>query len=244
MTNQNINDVDIITTISSTDRILVNTDVVNNVLEQIEKDDFVADIISTDSGNLLDVGTDNKLSVIDSTITLQGNTFNGNSQLVKTTSAGLLPALDGSNLTNITTTFNGCRLKRSATQAVATGTATAIQWNVEDFDTNSFHDISTNPTRITIPANISKIKLTAGTAFAANSTGNRSTYIYKNGSALVVSTSTPTTSAGELQQNIHSGVIPVSKNDYFEVFVIQSSGGNLNINGNVEYVFFSLEVVD
>lgn len=101
MTNQRINDVDTITTISGTDRILVNTDIVNNVLEQIEKDDFIVDIISTDSGNLLDVGTDSKLAVIDSTITLQGNTFNGNSQLIQTTSAGLYPALDGSLITNI-----------------------------------------------------------------------------------------------------------------------------------------------
>lgn len=61
MTNQRINDVDTITTISGTDRILVNTDVVNNVLEQIEKDDFVADIVSTDTNNLIEIGTDNKL---------------------------------------------------------------------------------------------------------------------------------------------------------------------------------------
>lgn len=101
MTNQKINDVDTITTFSGTDRLLVNTDVINNVLEQIEKDDFVADIVSSDSGNLLDVGTDSKLAVIDSTITLQSNTFNGNSQLIQTTSLGKYPALDGSLITNV-----------------------------------------------------------------------------------------------------------------------------------------------
>lgn len=37
-------------------------------------------------------------------VTLQGNTFNGNSQLVKTDSSGKLPAIDGSLLTNISPT--------------------------------------------------------------------------------------------------------------------------------------------
>jgi hypothetical protein len=35
-------------------------------------------------------------------VTLLGNTFNGNNQLVKLNGTGLLPALDGSNLTNLT----------------------------------------------------------------------------------------------------------------------------------------------
>lgn len=40
-------------------------------------------------------------SFLPTTVTLQGNSFNGNSQLVQLTSDGKLPALDGSNLTNI-----------------------------------------------------------------------------------------------------------------------------------------------
>lgn len=43
---------------------------------------------------------DNNLS---SNVTVQGNTFNGNSQLVQTTADGKLPALDGSNLTGVST---------------------------------------------------------------------------------------------------------------------------------------------
>ncbi|MDR3679421.1 MAG: hypothetical protein P4L41_05600, partial [Flavipsychrobacter sp.] len=42
------------------------------------------------------------------TVTNQGNTFNGNSQLVQTTATGKLPVIDGSNLTNLpSTTPNG-----------------------------------------------------------------------------------------------------------------------------------------
>ena len=40
-------------------------------------------------------------SRLDPSVTTQGNTFNGNSELVQTTSGGLLPALSGANLTNL-----------------------------------------------------------------------------------------------------------------------------------------------
>jgi hypothetical protein len=41
------------------------------------------------------------ITQLPSTVTNQGNNFNGSSQLVKTTSDGKLPAIDGSNLTNL-----------------------------------------------------------------------------------------------------------------------------------------------
>lgn len=79
MTNQRINDVDTITTISGTDRILVNTDTVNNVLEQIEKDDFVADIVSGDANNKITLGTDSKLKyILETTAVTAGSYTNTN----------------------------------------------------------------------------------------------------------------------------------------------------------------------
>lgn len=62
-----------------------------------------------------------------STVTTQGNTFNGNSQLVQTTANGKLPALDGSNLTNLPSSGGGgagaiqCYAGISANAALATG---------------------------------------------------------------------------------------------------------------------------
>jgi hypothetical protein len=62
--------------------------------------DFIDDIISTDSGNLLEIGTDDKL-MTSSDITAQGNTFNGASQLVQLNSSTQYPALDGSLITGV-----------------------------------------------------------------------------------------------------------------------------------------------
>lgn len=55
------------------------------------------------------------LSSSDLTVTKQGNTFNGNSQLVQTTSEGKLPAIDGSLLTGITTGGSGDSVKFTVT---------------------------------------------------------------------------------------------------------------------------------
>ena len=49
-------------------------------------------------------------------------------------------------------TFVGCSLTKSANQAITTSTRTNISFDGEDYDTNSFHDNSTNNSRITIPA--------------------------------------------------------------------------------------------
>jgi hypothetical protein len=48
--------------------------------------------------------------------------------------------------------FSGARLTKSSTQSVATGTETAITFDGEDYDTDSYHDNSTNNTRLTAPA--------------------------------------------------------------------------------------------
>jgi hypothetical protein len=50
--------------------------------------------------------------------------------------------------------FIGCALTASADQSTTGYTDTAITFNTEDFDTDAFHDTSTNTSRITIPAGL------------------------------------------------------------------------------------------
>lgn len=66
-------------------------------------DDAVSSINSTisDLDAEIDTGLAAKLDKSDTTVTKQGNTFNGAEQLVLLNSSGQLPALDGSLLTNI-----------------------------------------------------------------------------------------------------------------------------------------------
>src|SRR5574344_2021592 len=57
----------------------------------------------TNTGDETEASIENKLGVDIDLATLQGNTFNGNDQLVQLNSIGQLPALDGSLLTNVET---------------------------------------------------------------------------------------------------------------------------------------------
>lgn len=63
-----------------------------------EKADVSTTYTKTQTDNLLSA----KVDTSDSTVTKQGNTFNGASQLVQLTSTGKLPTIDGSLLTGLT----------------------------------------------------------------------------------------------------------------------------------------------
>lgn len=48
---------------------------------------------------------------------------------------------------------HGARVKRASTSfSVGNNTLTAVQFDAEDFDTDTIHDNSTNPSRLTIPS--------------------------------------------------------------------------------------------
>lgn len=49
-------------------------------------------------------------------------------------------------------TFSGVSLTKSATQAITQNTSTAVTFNGEDFDTDTYHDNSSDTSRITVPA--------------------------------------------------------------------------------------------
>jgi hypothetical protein len=55
-----------------------------------------------------------------------------------------------------TSAFHGCFLKISVNQAMGAGLDT-IEFDLEDFDTDGYHDPAVNPSRITIPAGLGGI---------------------------------------------------------------------------------------
>ncbi|MEK7472283.1 MAG: hypothetical protein AAB624_03505, partial [Patescibacteria group bacterium] len=65
-------------------------------------------------------------------VTLQGNTFNGASQLVQLTAGGILPVLNGSNLTNLTGANVTGNISGNA------GTATALAADPSDCGANTY----------------------------------------------------------------------------------------------------------
>ena len=137
--------------------------------------------------------------------------------------------------TPTTPAYVGVSVYKSAAQTISNLTATAVTFNTEDFDTNGFHDSSTNTSRFTVPSGkAGKYLLTGGLAYlAGNATGLRGAYIYKNGAAYNYNVQQPAVSPSPYGSLVNiSFVLNLAVSDYIEIFAFQGDGGNLNVSEN------------
>jgi hypothetical protein len=127
-----------------------------------------------------------------------------------------------------TPAFVGASLYKSGYQNLSNGVWTAITWNSEFFDTDAYHDTSTNTSRMTIPAGKAGKYLIAGMLDWSSGTSSREIALYKNGethrflSKVILSTSST------WQQNFVT-IINLAVSDYVEIY------------GNVSGVGFSVD---
>ena len=134
-------------------------------------------------------------------------------------------------------TFAGCSLSKSAAQSVSNATWTAISWNQENYDTDAFHDNSTNNTRITIPAGKGGKYLIAANLYTpANSAGSRLLKYTKNGADSYYGNWGPA-SAVHSTSIVGSQVFDLIAGDYIEVAIYQDTGTSLNVNSSFESTF-------
>jgi len=125
------------------------------------------------------------------------------------------------------------KVRRSATQAITTATWQAINFTVEDYDTNSFHDNVTNNTRLTI-SEAGLYLFTGACEFASNATGDRGLAITKN--AGVVFQAIQLNDAASIAHAVNiSAVLACVASDYFELRAWQNSGANLNVNSTADF---------
>ena len=125
--------------------------------------------------------------------------------------------------------MRGCSLYRGSGQTISDNTATILTFDNEYFDTDAFHDNSTNTSRITIPAGLGGKYLITGLVYLPdnNATGNRILRIFKNGTGgtrLVNNHSPGNAVAQYIQAQI---VVSLIATDYVELQALQTSGGNL-----------------
>ena len=133
-------------------------------------------------------------------------------------------------------TYVGVQANRnSGTQTISNTTYTAVTFPSEGWDTDGFHDTSSNTSRITIPAGKGgKYQFTFVAQFNSLVTTEVYTTIYKNGSAL---TGEGLDGAGTLYSERGNSDYPIGAitvnavaTDYFEIFVFQNSGGSRDIS--------------
>ena len=143
------------------------------------------------------------------------------------------------------TTFVGCALSKSAAQNVTSATNTAITFDTEQFDTNTFHDNSTNTSRITIPSGYNgkylfTAKLTSEGLTASGS--YRSLSLKKNGTVIAYfqnfSNSSGIQGANVAWETQGTQILNLVATDYIEMFWYQDSGATNAVNGGISTTTF------
>jgi len=140
--------------------------------------------------------------------------------------------------------YRGAIVYNSADQSIPDFTLTALEFNSETSDSDGFHDLVTNNSRLTVPDWVSNVRLTGGVTFAANNAGLRSVQTRKNGgyTALHMAVSGPPSNSDlNITFGLISGIVSVSPGDYFELVVRQTSGAALNVT--VGGTWFNIEVI-
>ena len=125
-------------------------------------------------------------------------------------------------------TFVGASAKDNADQAIANITYTKLTFNTVQFDTNTFHDNSTNTSRMTVPSGkAGKYLITGYINWQSNASGQRIFVVYKNNSLFQ---SFGSEAASGNANGISSFVMDLAVADYVELAAYQSSGGSLNVD--------------
>lgn len=127
-----------------------------------------------------------------------------------------------------------CGLIMIAPQAVPTGAWTAIDWADEIYDyTTPLHSTVTNPSRITIPADLGGVwRFDVNGAFDSNGTGVRGIGLRKNGTGTDSPTHgyvfKPNNGAGNSWADDLGREVEMAEGDWMDVVAFQNSGGDLD----------------
>jgi hypothetical protein len=127
--------------------------------------------------------------------------------------------------------FVGAKATSSSSTSATNGTWVAIAFQTEDFDTNTFHDNSTNNTRITIPSGKAGKYLfigAGGLTGAGGGTGRRFLTLYKNGSQIAATQLEFTASSLAVMQLQTTAILDLAVSDYIELYILQTSGSAIN----------------
>lgn len=122
-----------------------------------------------------------------------------------------------------------CRVNRTVAQSITSGVTTAITFDVERYDTHSFHSTSVNTDRCTVPYNglyMISFHVDCGTT---GGLGIRTVGIEVDGSLVIAQQSIPASTSNAMTFSI-STMIVLNASQYIRGLVTQNSGGAMNVN--------------
>jgi hypothetical protein len=129
----------------------------------------------------------------------------------------------------VTASFIGAKATSNAATTCVSGTWTAIAFQTEDFDTDSFHSTVTNNSRITIPSGKNGKYLFIGAGGITNSgsgTGRRFLSLYKNGSQIASTQMEFTASSTAVMQLQTTAILDLVATDYIQLFLLHTVGSD------------------
>ncbi len=132
--------------------------------------------------------------------------------------------------------FRGAAARLTADESIANNTTTAVPWDSTIEDVGGFWS-ALNPTRLTVPAGVTRIRVTGNVNWDVNGTGKRIAWIDKNGGPFAgrpaVEQQAVSSAGSTTRQNLTSRPIAVIAGDYFELKVFQNAGASrLVLSGN------------
>lgn len=142
--------------------------------------------------------------------------------------------------------FSGALVAKSSNQNLpGTTTGILIDWPVEAYDTNSYHDNVVDSSRLTIPAGVSWVKLKASIRMQSGTTGSlRSVRFRKNGLNTFVGNTeinrADETGGHDTTIYVETPVLAVVGGDYFEVEADNGDAGPLLLLAS-NTTWFSIE---
>ena len=136
-----------------------------------------------------------------------------------------------------TPSFVGCSLHQTSDQSVNTGTYTTLNFGAESFDTDGFHDNSTNNSRITIPSGKDgKYLCIVAVQFSGTGTNDTAVVLRENGNnRRIMYLKSPN---GDLYISF-SMIIESVANDYLEIAV--NPGANTNTFSGSDRTNFTVQ---
>lgn len=128
----------------------------------------------------------------------------------------------------IESTAIGARVYSTASaQTVATATEAALNFNAEQFDSDTCHDNSTNPNRLTCKT-AGKYLITGAIRYQSNATGYRGASLRVNGGTYIGLAGSQAAN-GQVTQITVVTIYDLAVNDYIELIAYQESGSTLNL---------------
>jgi hypothetical protein len=117
----------------------------------------------------------------------------------------------------------------------------AIPWDAVVYDTDAFWSAG-NPTRLTVPSGVSKVRLKGNIDWTFGGSGHRHIWMHRSG-GLFFGTAKESDEGDAGVQSIGCAVVDVTPSDYFELVARQTSGATKSAAAD-ELTWFAIEVVE